>query len=476
MFVEPGVVTTEEAERAEFCIFGSGPAGLTLAVKLAEAGRRVVLIEAGSQDYEDWSQAHYEGTVIGDNYYALDESRLRMFGGSSNHWAGHCIPLEAHDYQARNYVPNTGWPISIEDMAPYLAEACDIVEIPNDFPEVAFSDVIRKTRFQWSPPVLFGEKYNDMIAGSTNLDVVLETALIGFEQEGAHIRAARLQTHGGQEFRLEADTFVMCMGGIENSRILLWANEQNNRALIKNHDLLGRYWMEHPNAQLGEVLFDRLTPDFFHNREATFALTRAHQEQAEILNASLQVEKYSYSRTKALLADIACVAPELGARLLHGLGRNLVCGARLKGQWEQAPVADNRVVLGREKDAFGIPKTELHWRRSELDRKTIVETTRIFARELARKDLGRVRLMRWVEHDEAIPDEDLMAIWHHIGGTRMSDDPAQGIVDRNLKAHGLGNLYIGGSSVFPDGGGYANVTLTIVQMSLRLADHLKQVQ
>jgi len=473
MFIDLGALESGSAETVDTCIFGSGPAGMTLALKLAETGQQVVLVEAGARDYEDWSQAHYEGTVIGDEYHPLDAARLRMFGGSSNHWAGHSIPLEAEDYTPRPYAADTGWPISIGDVAPYLTEACDILEIPNDFSETAYSETIRKTRFQWSPPVLFGDKYDADIAASTNLRVVLETALVGFQQDGAQISAAQLRTRDGQTHNLKARRFVMCLGGIENSRMLLWMNTENNRALIENHDLIGRYWMEHPHAQLGEVLFENLTPDFFYNDEATFSLTRARQDKAGILNAALQVEQYSYSATKALIADVTCVAPALGARLLHGLGKKLVCGARLHGQWEQAPVADNRVTLGRSRDAFGIPQTELYWQRSRTDQKTIAETTRIFAEDLAQASLGRVRLARWIEHDTLVPDGGMMAIWHHMGGTRMSDDPALGVVDKNLKVHGLGNLYIGGSSVFPTGG-YANPTLMIVQLSLRLADHLSR--
>ena len=475
MFIEPENLESDGAEIIDTCVFGSGPAGMTLALKLAKAGQQVVLVEAGAQEYEDWSQAHYEGTVIGDAYHPLDAARLRMFGGSSNHWAGHSIPLEAEDYTPRPYAAHTGWPISINDVAPYLAEACDILEIPNDFAEIAYSDITRKTRFQWSPPVVFSEKYGEEIAASSNLRVVLETALVGFQQDGAQISAARLRTRDGQTYTLRARQFVMCLGGIENSRMLLWMNAENNHALIENRDLIGRYWMEHPHVQLGEVLFENLTPDFFYNDEATFSLTRARQDEAKILNAALQVERYSYSATKALIADVACVAPALGTRLLHGLGKKLVCGARLHGQWEQAPVADNRVTLGRERDAFGIPKTELYWQRSRTDQKTIAETTRIFAEDLAQAGLGRVRLAQWIERDTMVPDEDMMAIWHHMGGTRMSDDPARGLVDKNLKVHGLGNLYIGGSSVFPTGG-YANPTLMIVQMSLRLAAHLEHVQ
>ena len=471
MFVAADSPLPDNAAPAEFCIFGSGPAGMTLALKLAERGRRVVLVEAGGLEFGEWSQDHYKGTVIGDRYHDLSHARLRMFGGTSNHWAGHCIPLEAEDYLPRPFAAHTGWPISIEDVGPYLSEACGILEIPDDFEQQDYAGSVRKTRFQWSPPVLFGEKYHASIAASSNLAVYLETALVGFEREGQRIRAATLRRRSGETFSLRAGQFIMCMGGIENSRMLLWINEQNNRELIPSPDMIGRYWMEHPHAQLGEVLFENLPPGFFHNDEATFALTRARQDQEDLFNAALQVEKYSYSRTKALVADIACVAPALGKRLLHGLGRKLVCGARLHGQWEQAPVPDNRVSLGAERDAFGIPRPELHWRRSDRDRRTIVETVRIFAEDLADFGMGRVRLADWIVHDRAIPSDGMMAIWHHMGGTRMSDDPSAGIVNRDLRVHGLGNLYVAGSSVFPTGG-YANPTLMIVQLSLRLADKL----
>lgn len=474
MFVAVDAPLPDSPPPAEICIFGSGPAGMTLAVKLAQQGRKVVLVEAGAFEYEDWSQDHYKGTVIGDEYHDLDNARLRMFGGSSNHWAGHCIPLDSEDYRPRPNAPGTGWPISIDDVSPYLAEACDILEIPNDFAQERYTGSIRKTRFQWSPPVLFGEKYHDEIAASSNLSVYLETALVGFEREGQRISAASLRRRGGRDVTLRADSFVICMGGIENSRQLLWINEQNNRALIPNHDLIGRYWMEHPHAQLGEVLFKDLPPDFFLNGEATFSLTRARQDEAGLFNAALQVEEYSYSGTKQLVADIACVAPGLGERLFGALGKKLVCGARLHGQWEQAPDQGNYVALGAERDAFGIPRPELHWRRSDQDRRTITETTRLFAQELARFDKGRVRLADWIAEDAPIPDDDMMAIWHHMGGTRMSDDPTTGLTDGNLRVHGLENLYIGGSSVFPTGG-YANPTLMIVQLSLRLADTLNGV-
>ena len=115
-------------------IVGSGPAGVTVARKLAQAKIPSVILEAGGAEYSDESQDFYKGTVVGDPYFDLDSCRLRFFGGSSNHWAGWCRVLEAHDFQARPYVPNSGWPIARADIEPFLSEAFDILGIRRSGP------------------------------------------------------------------------------------------------------------------------------------------------------------------------------------------------------------------------------------------------------------------------------------------------------------------------------------------------------
>jgi choline dehydrogenase-like flavoprotein len=156
------------------------------------------------------------------------------------------------------------------------------------------------------------------------------------------------------------------------------------------------------------------------------------------------------------------------------LGKNLVCSARVRSHWEQEPRFENHVALDSTKsDDLGIPRVKLHWKKSESDRRTIVGTATEFAREIANSELGRVRLVNWVVNDGPIAPQKTKAAWHHMGGTRMSDGPDQGIVDQNLRVHGTRNLYVGGSSVFPSGG-YANPTLTIVQLSLRLSDEIER--
>jgi choline dehydrogenase-like flavoprotein len=471
MFVEAKAFEAGHVERAQVCVFGSGPAGLTVAHGLAEQGINVLLVEAGGLDFEDDSQEFYRGTVVGDRYFDLSEARLRMFGGTSNHWGGYCIPLSPQDFEPHPFLRDVGWPISAADLAPFLGEACNILDITNEFGEKYFAPKVIRTSFQYSAPVHLGEKYFDYCAESQNLRVCLDSALTGLRLDERAIHEAQVTTSEGRPWSVVADNYVICLGGIENSRMLLWMNEKSNGGLVPRSEILGRYWMEHPHAHVADVVFHQSGPDFFRDGKANFALTKDAQHEARVLNAGLLVEEQAYDATKELIADLMCVAPALGRELMAAFGKDLVCGARLRSHWEQAPVRENRVALGQEKDRFGIPRPVLHWHRSDLDRRVIVETVRIFGDELAREDLGRLRLADWIRDDLPIPDTRTMAGWHHMGGTRMSASANDGIVDRDLRLHGIENLYVGGSSVFP-AAGYANPTLTIVQLSLRLAQHL----
>lgn len=137
---------------------------------------------------------------------------------------------------------------------------------------------------------------------------------------------------------------------------------------------------------------------------------------------------------------------------------------------EQAPDPDNRVTIGTELDALGCRKVQLHWRWNEIDIRSIRRSQDIFAEEIARAGLGKLKL----ERDKGDPHPILLSVHHHMGTTRMHADPKQGVVDANCQVHGLPNLFIAGSSVFPTGG-FANPTLTIVALSIRLADHVKKV-
>ena len=123
MFIALDKLDKQFELKCDICIVGAGAAGITVAHELIGSGIDVILLEGGGKDYTEESQAIYQGTTTGRKYKNLDESRLRFFGGSTNHWAGSCRQLDEIDFERRDWVENSGWPISKSDIAPYYERA-----------------------------------------------------------------------------------------------------------------------------------------------------------------------------------------------------------------------------------------------------------------------------------------------------------------------------------------------------------------
>jgi len=119
-----------------------------------------------------------------------------------------------------------------------------------------------------------------------------------------------------------------------------------------------------------------------------------------------------------------------------------------------------------------MPRAKLDWRLTELDKRSMRTFYQLLGREMGRTGTGRVQIRDWLLSDDRTWPSFISGGWHHMGTTRMSADPKQGVVDANCRVHGLANLYIAGAAVYPTAGA-VNPTLTLVALSLRLADHLK---
>lgn len=477
MLLAPENFAQGHVERGDVCVLGTGPAGMSLAQSLAERGVSVVLIEAGDWDWTPESQDMMIGTWEGDDPYPLDSARLRQFGGTSGHWEGFSRPLDPQDFITRANYDNYSWPITDDAIAPYLERACEILEVPATFGPVDLGSGLERITFQQSPPTRFGEVYRDYVQTNENIHIALNSPAVDIIPDGeGGIRAAQIQTLNGPSWQVEAQYFVLCAGGIENARLLKWFNERNDRALIANHDLIGRYWMEHPYPTVGEaVLWNRRDDALDDSGRGFFKLSQTVQEELGVLSGAFGVfpDAYGSNRVLNMIADLMCVAPGLGQHVMDMRNRALVCGARVLLQAEQAPQAENRVDFGPETDALGIPQLVMHWRRTEIDRRIIAESTLRFGELLAENDIGRMRVPDWITDDSVpLPTGGNLGAYHHLGGTRMSDSPETGIVDADCRVHDLNNFYIGGSSIFPTGG-LSNPTLPIVQFALRLGDHLE---
>ena len=139
---------------------------------------------------------------------------------------------------------------------------------------------------------------------------------------------------------------------------------------------------------------------------------------------------------------------------------------------EQSPNPDSRVTLSDQRDRFGLPRAKLTWRLNSLDKLTVRKSVELIAQEFERLHIGRVTPDRWLVSDDRTWPDFVRGGYHHLGTTRMGSNPRTSVVNSDCRVHGLANLYVAGSSVFPTGS-HVNPTLTITALALRLAQHLK---
>ena len=511
---------------AEICIIGAGAAGITLAHALGARGKHVLLLESGGMELEEPTQALYAGEQRGVAMQDLDTTRLRYFGGTTNHWAGWCRKLEAHDFQPPDPADPRRWPFGLEELEPHYTAAHQVLGLgPPEYDALEpWLEAIgtkalaldprrlRSALFQMNLARL-GPDYAPKLASMPRVDVWLHANLLELQTDATASRVTTLRARSlaGPEFRVAARRFVLATGGIENARLLLLSNTTQQAGLGNSHDLVGRCFMDHPwLADFGYLAFSdpardlRLYLDQTEARGTTvFAtLVPAAPEPGiggfrVLLRPSRRIIE-GVTALKSIGSDIAAL--RWPRQLWTNLGRAAgdydavidstyktvfgtrkspfgttepqdapIVGAHLDINVEQLPNRDSRVTLARSRDALGQNRAMLDWRPGAAEKRTMRRAAELVGLEMGRLGIGRLRANTLA--DSTPWPADLQASRHHMGTTRMSDSPRTGVVDAQCRVHGVSNLYIAGSSVFP-GAGFANPTLTIVALALRLADEL----
>jgi choline dehydrogenase-like flavoprotein len=504
MFIDALDLSEQTQLEADLAIIGAGPAGITLARTFAGTPVKVCLLEAGAQAGETEVQALYSGENVGIDY-SLTASRLRFFGGTSNHWGGFTRPLDPIDFEQRDWVPYSGWPFTIDELQPYYTEACQLVEVlPDRFDDIPFWEEVTGTTFpqfatgrmrpqfvQYSPPTRFSKRYGSELQQADNIQVVFHANVthITTAESARTVTGLEISTLNGLKHRVKARQYVLATGGLENARMLLLSNRTNPAGLGNQHDLVGRFFMEHPHlGGCGEIVvaeLDRL-PKMFRERikfdgysaNVAYNPTAGFLREQKLLNATFMVGVAAKYRSdtppdpgneravkhtdmlKAARRYLSDVEPQ-DAEIL-GVWLGIGCAS------EQVPNPASRVSLSQERDRLGLQKIRLDWRLTQQDWSSLVEHAHSLALEFGAFEIGRMLLN--LEDTASWPDK-VNGGNHHMGTTRMHDDPKQGVVDRNSRVHGVDNLYVAGSSVFPTSGA-ANPTLTLLALTLRLGAHL----
>jgi choline dehydrogenase-like flavoprotein len=474
MFQTPSQWDPGSVPEFDLCIVGAGAAGITIANRLKDAKIRTCLLEGCGLDYSDESQSSYRGASEG--YATLDSCRLRFFGGTTNHWTGYCRPPEAADLR--------GWPIGMADVQPFLADAMESVGVQDAFQPSSWARKravssltlptkdLREGLSLVGPPVRFKAKYSPTIEKSAAVTCVLNMNATEFipTAAGDRIGEVALTSHDGKSHRLKAKAFVLACGGIENARLLLNSSSRMPKGVGNEHDMVGRFFADHCIRQAGEAIVNRSgdTPLIYE--------LGVFQEGPLRIHPHVQSEMAFAERLKLprVMMRLQPMKPTSSARLGEALSsvwrsRGAPVARSFRIATVAEPMADskNRVTLLDERDRFGLRRAKLTYKPSELEVAAVLETVKSFGLALGSNGAGRVRVDTAELH--STPRD-----WgfHHYGTTRMHADPRQGVVDSDCRVHGLRNLFVAGSSVFPTAG-LMTPTMTIVALALRLADKLK---
>lgn len=424
----------------------------------------ILIIESGGFGQDAQTEALNLGDSVGIPY-PLTTTRTRQFGGSSNIWAGYCAPFDRHDFEVRAWVPLSGWPFSADELAPFEAKAAALLNVAEPVfsaREAAAGAGVavphellgRASIWRFGAPTMRIDRAGLAPVVHKNLTILLNATVVEImvDSTGSEARRLAVRTIDGREGIIEAKQIVVACGGIETARLLLNSDRQIAGGLGNHHDLVGRHFMEHPHQRIATINIEREHGlAGFVSRAASgrgdeimfnLGLSADEQRDRKILNARAHIY-----RTPTMTDD---EAPRLGLFA------------------EQAPNPASRLRLTDRYDALGMRRIVLDWQLTELDWRTFEETGEVLAAALRSAKVGSRVHLQAVPRDQA----SILHSNHHLGTTRMAAEPALGVVDANARVHGMENLYLMGGGVFPTVS-WANPTLTLMALSLRLAEHLK---
>jgi choline dehydrogenase-like flavoprotein len=516
MLIDARTIPAGTVVETDVCIVGAGAAGITMAREFRSSSFRVTLLESGGMEFEQDTQDLYQGQSIGLPF-DMQASRLRFFGGTTNHWGGYCLPFDAIDFEPRDDFPYHGWPFPKSHLDPWYARAQQVCRLgrydyqrtnwglPASKIPPPFSGPIFETKLLQENPVRFGPSYAPELTRDPRVTVYLQANACHLDggETDAEIKELSVKSLTGTDFTVRARIYVLATGGIENARLLLASGRSGGPGIGNGHDLVGRFFMVHLAYGGGTIVpsdphgdFDFMTngpysPDTYridpiiglsdqsmHARHLPNFIMGWDFQFAPVVRAVEALRRLIGGEGPggSVLTDLSKVIGNLDGvtgfavrKALFGEGipieaMHLWCAS------EQQPNPQSRILLGSKRDRLGIPEVVVDWRLVAEDQSKAADTNLLLGAEIGRAGFGRMRSA--FGKDDAWP-QDFVGNDHHMGTTRMHRDPALGVVDENCRTHSVANLYVAGSSVFPTGGAN-NPTLTIVALALRLADHLKK--
>lgn len=388
---------------------------------------------------------------------------------------------------------------------------------------------------RWSAQPNMHHAHRDALAAAPDIEIMLNTVATRVIIDAASRRVSGLiAVQDGRRLCIVARTFILAGGALQTTRLLMATWQETPLAFGGDQGALGRYYMGHLSGSIAKIVFtpgghDR---EFLFKRDQEKRYTRRYlrldplvQAEHGLLNMAARPElpplHDSAHRSGALsMSYLGLAMPILGPKMLaepirsrklgppgtpklphvvntlrNPLGSLEFAASFLKARYvdegrmpglflvnparrydfsyhaEHAPSPSSRVRLHSWPDPAGLPKIEVDLHFSEDDARSVVSTHAQMGKRL--QSAGVAELVYEVPESDrvqAVLDQAIDGA-HQIGSARMSAMPNTGVVDADCRVHGLGNLFVAGSAVFPRSG-QANPTLTAVGLAARLAQHV----
>ena len=486
-------------DKYDIVIAGAGIAGLGLSRLLNTTNSRILIFDSGDLKFNNKinKKSYAESKNLGNwpsKNYASQFSRLRMFGGNSNVWGGWCMELDEYDYSN-----NEIWRYLKKELMQHYPNAYKLLNIN---PKTISSDELNLSSVDPYVVNISRGNYKDecksYIEENQNIDLILNTEVdkINFEENKAI--SINLKNHSGSVKEVFLSKLVISTGGFETTKIL----NSNIPNLYMNINL-GKFFMEHPQLQVGRVKISSKSINKFINKYSPPTAKHLFDDKRNISNekyfsgfksSNKSVRNYFVLRTsnvyqsKALyrlrhiiltkslsstgrisMMNLLQLAVDILdmflKKLLSKLSRNKSYSVVL--HLEQKPDKENKIYINND-------RAILDWNFTDNDFTNLmqsIEDLNIIFNEMESK--FNLKKIFYSDKDKinTYLKNNIFGIGHHMGTTRMGFSKEDSVCDLNLKYHGINNLYINSTSVFPTGG-IANPTLTLLALTSRLAENL----
>lgn len=488
----------------DVCIVGSGPAGAFAANRLAANGHRVLLIEAGG---------NYPSSDVNNNFdikksnikNSVDFGFSQQIGGSSNLWAGGLAEMNSIDLISRPDFNSLSWPINDDDLKMLYKRVKEMIKY--DATEINVDqkslDYIKKisniSSIEFRHMMLMDKPFNtkNLLENKENIDILQNHTVFKVNLNNTNDDVKSLDVFNSKKSKVKnirASRYILAAGAVSNIRILLHSFNHLEKSNPEFYDSIGRYFSTHPKGPVGKIKFkENIHSPFiniFPNKSGFtryyLGIQKIELLKNKILNHSIRIESVYAMRMAKFLdyfksifgwmpiigknAFVLNIIVKIGIsffQLIEKLPaiKSMDGSFHVRGFFDQAAKKENKISLSSKKSLSGLPLAIIDWGFNDEDWDNVDNFMLNIKESMAQNNIGDF------EYSRPLQKEFTGIHSHFIGGTRIGDSSNNSVVDKNLKVHGVNNLYISGPSVFPSFG-YANPFLSIAALSLRLSDHL----